>query len=508
MTGVLAHWITSLVMVGHYMDRPDASVVAKHVGTASHGGEDDVPALSVLPSLAYTIQYLKAIIWYPFLRASIDNNDNAASSRRDSSERSRKDNRAASTTTSTMHPLLAKMLPQLAFFWHSYGPGVQPLLVLSVFLTIVWNLFVSFPTRSRNYALALPSSNIATATAAYADAETAAYAHVDPFSWARILFLMSSGSTLACIFLYGRITFPIPDLVAGSNVLKAVRHESCGAVSTKSNKPKHATATTDMAWSERYKSISTENRFRLATKVAIMRILDAVVACVLLARTELTCHATGHCPQSPTWWELAQILYRPKEEATVFSTLRSDMVATLVTLSSVVLITVLLLLAQLVTLEKSYLAIMGYISGEWKLVPDSACGTTAPAQWDPRRRYKRGDLIVHSYPGFHPSIYMATSNSPEGRPFDLSLRATHDLFRQDLGHVSTSMVISRCSSIHRVYMMGIGILGLYYAVRGGHISSLATAVVANLIASFGLVHVGLMDHDELQTIASEINGFN
>jgi hypothetical protein len=54
-------------------------------------------------------------------------------------------------------------------------------------------------------------------------------------------------------------------------------------------------------------------------------------------------------------------------------------------------------------------------------------------------------------------------------------------------------------------MMGLGILALYYAVRGVHISPLATAIVANFIASFGLVHVGLMDYDEFQTIASEIN---
>jgi hypothetical protein len=53
------------------------------------------------------------------------------------------------------------------------------------------------------------------------------------------------------------------------------------------------------------------------------------------------------------------------------------------------------------------------------------------------------DLIVQNFPGFGGQlIYKAASNSPDGRPFDLYLRATCDLFRNELGHPAASNVIT------------------------------------------------------------------
>jgi hypothetical protein len=507
LTGIIVHWITSLVMVGQYLDRPDAAVVAKHAGTTLHGIEDDTPTFSVIPSLTYTILFLKMSIWYPLLHATTQGNQSIVrSQRRHSRERSGKHNEQVATTQQINHPWIAVQYPRLVLFWHNHGLRIQPMMVILVFVSIIWNLIFTPHTQSLTYASTMASSITASD---YTDTEIGAYGVYEPLkpiSWARIFFLMSCASTLSSIIAYGRITLPIPDLVAGSNVIKAVRNEVRGNSQQKSSKSKYTTVPTDMAWNEHYKPISTENRFRLSTQVAILRIVDAVVTCIFLTRTSLVCRATKHCPESSTWWELAMILYRPQDIKTFFSTLQPDTGATFIAFTSVIMITILLLLAQLVTLEKSYLAIMGYISGEWKLVPGSTGSVTAPSQWNSRRRYKKGDLIIHSFPGFQPSIYMATSNFPEGRPFDLSLRATHDMFRQDLGHVSTSMVISYCSSIHTMYMVGIVIMGLYYTLKGFNTSALVTAFVANLVASFGLVHVGLMDYDELQSISKEING--
>ena len=509
LTGLMVHLITSFVMVGQYCDRPDATVVAKHVGTTLHGIEDDTPTFSVIPSLTYAIQYLKTSIWYPLLHATTQTNQSISiSQQRHSRERYGKHNEQTATTKKLSHPWIAVHYSRLALFWKSYGPRIQPMLVILVLVISIWNLIFTSHTQPLTYASTMASPNTASD---HTDTDTemdayGAYKPLDPISWARIVFLMACASTLSSIIVYGRITLPIPDLVAGSNVIKSVRNEVRGNAQHKSSKSKHTTVPTEMAWNEHYKPISTENRFQLSTKVAVLRTFDAVVTCILLTRTPLVCRATKHCPESSTWWELAMILYRPQDVKTFFSTLRPDTGATLIALTSVIMITILLLLAQLVTLEKSYLAIMGYVSGEWILVPDSTRSVIAPSQWNSRRRYKKGDLIIHSFPGFQPSIYMANTNFPEGRPFDLSLRATHDLFRQELGHVSTSMVISYCSSIHFIYMVGIVIFGLFYAIRGINTSALVTAFVANLIASFGLVHVGLMDYDELQSIANEING--
>jgi hypothetical protein len=54
------------------------------------------------------------------------------------------------------------------------------------------------------------------------------YSPTERPTWSRIFSLMLCGTTMACILVYGRITLPIPDLVAGSNVLKAVRLEARG----------------------------------------------------------------------------------------------------------------------------------------------------------------------------------------------------------------------------------------------------------------------------------------
>jgi hypothetical protein len=47
-------------------------------------------------------------------------------------------------------------------------------------------------------------------------------------SWHRLAFFMISGTTMLCIIIYARISFPIADLVAGTNVLKALRSEAKG----------------------------------------------------------------------------------------------------------------------------------------------------------------------------------------------------------------------------------------------------------------------------------------
>eukprot|EP00547_Thalassionema_nitzschioides_P003992 CAMPEP_0194204038 /NCGR_PEP_ID=MMETSP0156-20130528/3660_1 /TAXON_ID=33649 /ORGANISM="Thalassionema nitzschioides, Strain L26-B" /LENGTH=320 /DNA_ID=CAMNT_0038929941 /DNA_START=864 /DNA_END=1826 /DNA_ORIENTATION=+ len=313
------------------------------------------------------------------------------------------------------------------------------------------------------------------------------------------------------IFFYGRISFPIPDLVAGTNVLKAVRNEARGT--SGKNKNSRAQKDQDSLWAEVYKSIVGENRFRLACKVTFLRIIDAVICCTVLPRTVTVCRATEHCPGDPTLSELSKILYPAGvSEAyrndcsfdSMFSTINTDTGSLILNVISVILISSTLLLAQLITLNKSYFAIMGHLAGEWKLVDSDQCNGSA-SQWDPRRRYKKGDLIVHSYSGFRQSVYMATTNSPEGRPFDLFLRATHDLFQQEFGHPSTSRIISACAKLHLFFMGVILMFLVYYTWMDYYHSALLVILFANIVACFGLLSSGFLNHEELEYVAAEIN---
>ena len=110
---------------------------------------------------------------------------------------------------------------------------------------------------------------------------------------------------------------------------------------------------------------------------------------------------------------------------------------------------------------------------------------------------------MYSYPGFRQSVYMATTNSPEGRPFDLFLRATHDLFRHELGHPVTSRIVSTVVKIHSVF---IGIVVVYFIVMGDYTEkSFTTMLFANIVACYGTLQIGMMEYEELEDVAAEIN---
>ena len=257
----------------------------------------------------------------------------------------------------------------------------------------------------------------------------------------------------------------------------------------------------DLPWAENYKSITTENRLRLYYKVAIIRILENIILCAILPQTEIVCRITEHCEPGPLLWGpsgVADIAGRRFGKGTSFLTssydaLMGDDFATRLIITSTVLITVVMLVAQMTLMNRTYLAIMGYISGEWELVTDSTDETddNEPSavsqgrfrpkswlydifgignkptqsystrrsnatlmQWDPKRRYQKGDRIAYD-----DAVYEAVSNSPEGPPFDPFLRAAHDLFCDELGHPSSSNMMP-CLSMGCVVLASMLLLAM------------------------------------------------
>ena len=128
-----------------------------------------------------------------------------------------------------------------------------------------------------------------------------------------------------------------------------------------------------------------------------------------------------------------------------YDALMGDDFATRLIITSTVLITVVMLVAQMTLMNRTYLAIMGYISGEWELVTDSTDETddnepSAVSQgrfrpkswlydifgivdkhthfysthrsnltlmhWDLKRWYQKGDRIAYNN-----VVYDAVSNS-------------------------------------------------------------------------------------------------
>ena len=277
----------------------------------------------------------------------------------------------------------------------------------------------------------------------------------------------------------------------------------------------------DTPWLERYKSIVDENRFRLVCKVIFLRLVENLWVCILFPRTDLVCRFTRHCPSTVTTMSLNKILYH----AGIYSPLRDDIEtdvsdesssrdfgASVLTAVSVIVITISMLLAQAATLNRSYLGIMGYLTGEWVLVDEndpSLADGPRPYPWDPRRRYKKGDLIClesSSSPHATRVVYRAHSNSPEGKPTDFFLRAAHDAFRNELGHPASSHLIAFLSAVQfGLISMSILMILLYELILERPTASLVWTLTANLVAVYGGMIVGTPKYKDIARLADEIS---
>ena len=145
-----------------------------------------------------------------------------------------------------------------------------------------------------------------------------------------------------------------------------------------------------------------------------------------------------------------------------------------------------------------------------------------PADWVPRKRYKKGDIV--SYEGV---LYKATTNNPEGKPYDFFLWLTHKIFRNELGHPATSRVIAFVSTIQfgLVSFLIVAILltqlfaptgqsrsNFSYSYGSEGVSPMAASTIdcllwtlaANLVAVYGTVSVAIPNYSELSALAKEI----
>jgi len=155
----------------------------------------------------------------------------------------------------------------------------------------------------------------------------------------------------------------------------------------------------------------------------------------------------------------------------------------------------------------AYLAIVGYIcDGEWTLVEETeATGLSViPTTWDPRRKYKKGDLISYPPGSRRASVYRATSHSPEGRPYGRYLQGAHQLLRNELGSPGTSELILKASTAQLAYVILNAILWCGLQIMGYPAHGLLMALVANLVATHAVLDVGSIKTKQLEQLSAEI----
>jgi hypothetical protein len=297
--------------------------------------------------------------------------------------------------------------------------------------------------------------------------------------------LMLAMCTLFCLLVFSRVMPPFPDLVACGNVIRDVRLEARAAATAATTSAGKRTSgrlrryishivdgffwcfyvptglTSDTAgWTERMRSITAENRIRLCMNVIFVRLIENIFLVGVLPRTLYACRASGHCPSGLPFWEVSRILFvggfsepRRSDGSGFSDFMEQDALSSIFTYLSVVLLSIVLLSVQTLLLDRSYLSILGYISGEWELIDAWKGSHDAnqsaneaktlmtgsigdPLPWDQRRKYKKGDVVLYGN-----SVYQATSNSPEGRPADRSLCRMNEVLRSEFGHPSSSKLV-------------------------------------------------------------------
>jgi hypothetical protein len=224
---VLSRLISSYFTAGQYFDRPDRQILAKQIGTNPVDETRITSPTSIsslhLPVLNYMGRLVRVWVWYPLLgiRNFMFRKGNNTSYSRSSNNNMMSRNNAQSNNNAPS-PTLIKAFALWNNFWHNHGGKLQILIPLSTLAYYVWYFGLAEPSSAGEMRHALQGQAVKPE-----DMQAfGAYQKIIRPTWEQVMMVLSCVGTLASILLYGRLLLPVGDLVAGTNVLKAVRNES------------------------------------------------------------------------------------------------------------------------------------------------------------------------------------------------------------------------------------------------------------------------------------------
>jgi hypothetical protein len=236
-------------MAGQYFDRPAPTVLAKQSGSSfphadnNSRGSNHASQSLIIPSWTYTVQLFLVWCWYPLIQAR-DNLEYFANRIIELAELPPYygESPATATTSSqasssssnksyfeTHYPRLHYVYQRLCKLLASHGLPIQlmiPAAVMAWYLAQLMLVSSSTPGSTTSYQRLLSVKLSSFPTDADEIKPYGAYQRLEQPPWWQVLLYISCWTTLASILFYGRIVLPIPDLVAGVNVLKAVRNEA------------------------------------------------------------------------------------------------------------------------------------------------------------------------------------------------------------------------------------------------------------------------------------------
>ena len=566
--GLLSHFLTAHVTAGQVHDRPFASVVSRLNWTTN---QDATRALasswgSLLPSsLVYAWQIPTVCFWLP-------QKQNRLQRERDEQEGSvrvkwiKKTDSTKGSYSRIPRTELQERIHQTVLraikatrttfwrVWVSYAPSLQCTLVACVVAlaigsylsdkllnysesisninTVEWNMLAM--ENRREVGSYVKNENWEKARGAYSiDA---------PSSWWSVVVNMSNVGYFLSLIMFLRLEFPLPDLVAGSgSVLKDASRKGTDSSSSsrsffsspsyhhhhhhhhhhRTSKQQDALlqSAQETPFSERVRSITSASRLWLTLTVIICRCLENILLCGILPRTRYICRVTGHCPdvKIPPW-EMNKIFFpvgisSPYRDdgLSYFGFMETDLSSALWTMSSILITTIVLLTAHALITNRSYLAILGFLAGDWEPVSSGGAkhsknGTSrseTSSSWDPRKRYKKGDVVSYTGPGEKRSrLYRAATDQPDGKPMDL-LTFSRTL-QTELGHPYTSKTVSLLATLQLWLVLILLIRWMFCSMFCYSTHGMLVCLAASIIVFHSLVTVGATDYDELEILNEEI----
>jgi len=214
--GLVAYGWTSHFSAGQYYDRPNnPNVIAKHIGS-SHTDDGHVMATIssfFSPTLRYAWQLWLIRVWFPISSIHFVTPSGRTYSIQSFSS-------MIPSPSPRLRLGINKAYSNWNDFWTLHGLSLQS--IIAKVTTVMYIIY--FLGKKRNKVMKMVGWNFSEEEST----EFHPYGYhnrLDVPTLRHMLILLTAVGTLGSITLYGRISLPFPDLVAGSNVLKAVRGE-------------------------------------------------------------------------------------------------------------------------------------------------------------------------------------------------------------------------------------------------------------------------------------------
>jgi hypothetical protein len=389
------------------------------------------------------------------------------------------------------------------------------------------------------------------------------YVHQLKLSYTGTVWLLVGFGVFYSLIFFTRIAFPLPDLLANSKTGKdtnSVRSNpgSTGSTTTSSGKKSHhhnhhshnhSNASTSsrrpsnvgwlsklytkfvelsdiiihrkstnkntmpdvIFWIRRQYNAISSNRLHASIFVVLGRVAENVIIVGVLPRTRFACRVMGHCSSGLSLSELSRVLFpgglnTPKriDGIDAIESIEHDLFSATWTVIAVVVTSSVLLLAQTIVLNRSYISMRAYHSLEWEIVPkdtkkhqrqsdysdlpwiSNSHHQSSPDVWDGRRKYLKGEEVY--YPDWFGALYRARVNSPESHPKANTLRYIDEQLSAELGHPATSQIIASLASIQFVLAVIFCFIWLISVVAGAQLYAygLVWAIFSCLIAVHGV----------------------